>query len=43
MLKLLIGDDDVQGEGRPLPIDGDIPMEINTETFNKLQMPHGFV
>ena len=31
------------GEGRALgPIDyGDIPNEINTETFNKLQMPHG--
>lgn len=37
------GDDDVQGEGRPLPIDGDIPMEINTETFNKLQMPQDLV
>ena len=31
------------GEGRPLgPIDDDdIPNEINTETFNKLQMPRG--
>lgn len=37
----VVGDDDVLGEGRPLgPIDDDdIPNEINTETFNKLQMP----
>eukprot|EP00435_Cladocopium_sp_Y103_P046623 s2202_g13.t1 len=36
--------DEVPGEGRLGPIDdGDIPNEINTETFNKLQMPEDLV